>query len=100
MYFPFSRILVVTEMDFVTYFPAFPRVLKVALMTALSPAAIGSLGHWGVVQPQLGFTAVNKRGAVPVLVNLYIISGFELFEIVPKSTVVCSKKISGEFTSS
>ena len=47
-----------------------PWLLYSAVITADLPGAMASLGHFGVVQPQLADTLDKMRGSVPVFTNL------------------------------
>lgn len=61
--------LLFTKMDLVKV-PGLPWLLYSAVMTADLPGAMASLGHFGVVQPQLADTLDKMRGSVPVFTNL------------------------------
>ena len=45
-------------------------VLYLTTITPDSPGNTGSLGHVGIVQPQLAFTLERIRGSLPVLVKV------------------------------
>gem|GEM_PF-5844425 len=45
-------------------------VLYLTTITSDLPGNTGSLGHVGIVQPQLAFTFLRTRGSFPSLVNL------------------------------
>ena len=61
--------LLFTKMDLVKV-PGLPWLLYSAVITADLPGAMASLGHFGVVQPQLADTLDKMRGSVPVFTNL------------------------------
>src|ERR1700748_2421084 len=50
--------------------PDLQMLLKVTLITPLSPGLIGVCGHSGVVQPQVAVALLITNGDLPVLVNL------------------------------
>jgi hypothetical protein len=62
--------------------PVLPALLKVTLITPLSPGLTGVLGHSGVVQPQLAYRIGNNQrrfaivGEFKIVTNLIALFDF------------------------
>lgn len=89
--------LLYTEMVFVKG-PGRPSGLKVTLIWAFFPGAIGSFGHSGVVHPQEAITRVMTKGISPVLDTSNVWDTFPSASLmVPKSKLVVSAEITAFF---
>jgi hypothetical protein len=64
-----GTVLAVTVTLFVCL-PGFPLLSNSTSITPVPPGAIGSVGHFGTVQPQLPFALLMTSGSLPVFVNL------------------------------
>lgn len=74
----------------------FPLELNLTSISPTSPGAIGSLGHWGTVQPQDPLQRSMMSGLSPVLVNLKMCVTASPSSMVPKSHAFSAKEIEVE----